>query len=219
MVFDSAPRSRRTDPVEETGTSGRERDPSWFHDLDAVLRGNIVSVLVEAAPGPLVVTEGDEVLTANRAGETLLASLGAGGVRALLTGCPLAHMEPASYFIASPIGALRVKRWPVTAGRSARLHVLVVEPMSIDLDRLYQLAVEAWKPTARQSEVLWAILHGLSNKEIAQRLGTSHRTIEVHVSALLGRAGVDGRSRLLTAARELAAGAQVSAPRTALTDR
>lgn len=49
--------------------------------------------------------------------------------------------------------------------------------------------------TARQEEVLALLAEGLSNAEIAHRLFISLRTVENHVSAILGRLGVANRDQ------------------------
>ncbi|MDR6867979.1 DNA-binding CsgD family transcriptional regulator [Microbacterium resistens] len=51
--------------------------------------------------------------------------------------------------------------------------------------------------SARQSEVLDQMLRGVSNRIIADALGVSHRTIEVHVGHVLRKYGVTSRSALL----------------------
>ncbi len=43
--------------------------------------------------------------------------------------------------------------------------------------------------TAREREVLEQIMQGLRSKEIAQRLGLSHRTIDVYRSSILHKLG------------------------------
>ena len=44
--------------------------------------------------------------------------------------------------------------------------------------------------TLRESEILSLAIVGVSNKEIAQRLGISHRTVETHRSRVLVKTGV-----------------------------
>jgi DNA-binding CsgD family transcriptional regulator len=50
--------------------------------------------------------------------------------------------------------------------------------------------------TARESEVLRLVGEGLSNADIAERLYLSVRTVEFHVSSLLGKLGARNRSQL-----------------------
>jgi DNA-binding CsgD family transcriptional regulator len=57
--------------------------------------------------------------------------------------------------------------------------------------------------TARELDVLMLVAEGLSNGEIADRLTLSRRTVEHHVSALLGKLGVTSRGRAVAAAGRL----------------
>ena len=56
----------------------------------------------------------------------------------------------------------------------------------------------------RQQEVLQALADGLTTKEIAFRLGLSHRTVSMHIAALKTRFGT--RTRAQTVGRALALG-------------
>jgi DNA-binding NarL/FixJ family response regulator len=51
--------------------------------------------------------------------------------------------------------------------------------------------------TRRQIEVARAAVSGLSNKELAQRLGVSEGTIKNHLHAIYERLSLDGRLSLL----------------------
>jgi DNA-binding NarL/FixJ family response regulator len=55
--------------------------------------------------------------------------------------------------------------------------------------------------TAREQEVLALLVDGLADREIAQRLFISERTVQHHVSAVLAKIGVSSRT---AAAREAA---------------
>ncbi|MGZ3627724.1 MAG: helix-turn-helix transcriptional regulator [Ktedonobacteraceae bacterium] len=57
--------------------------------------------------------------------------------------------------------------------------------------------------TTRQLEVLQLMAEGLSNAEIANRLFTSPKTIEHHVSAVLAKLGVHSRTQAISAAHHL----------------
>ena len=52
------------------------------------------------------------------------------------------------------------------------------------------------KVSRREQEVLGGILHGRTNKEIASKLNLSERTVKFHVSSLLAKFGVTGRTAL-----------------------
>lgn len=58
-------------------------------------------------------------------------------------------------------------------------------------------ARRAWGLTARQTEVLALLVRGEPNKHVAAILGCAERTIELHVTALLAKAGVDNRAALV----------------------
>jgi two-component system nitrate/nitrite response regulator NarP len=58
--------------------------------------------------------------------------------------------------------------------------------------------------TRRQIEVARAAVSGLSNKELAQRLGVSEGTIKNHLHAIYERLNVDGRLALLLYLRDKA---------------
>ena len=62
-------------------------------------------------------------------------------------------------------------------------------------ERDAQRALESLTP--REREVLQALPHGASDKEIAERLGISERTVRTHVLNILGKLGVNSRLEAL----------------------
>ncbi len=58
-------------------------------------------------------------------------------------------------------------------------------------------ASEAPALTARQQDTLQSLLAGLSNKQIARKLGISEHTVKEHVTAILAAYGVKNRLELL----------------------
>jgi DNA-binding NarL/FixJ family response regulator len=52
--------------------------------------------------------------------------------------------------------------------------------------------------TSRQAQVLRGVVDGLSNKEIATRLQCAENTVELHVSNLFKRLGVNSRTQLVS---------------------
>ena len=55
----------------------------------------------------------------------------------------------------------------------------------------------------RQVAVLEQLAFGLSNKQIAHKLGIAEPTIKMHISALLRALGVQNRVQILIRAKEL----------------
>jgi DNA-binding CsgD family transcriptional regulator len=58
-------------------------------------------------------------------------------------------------------------------------------------------AAARWRLTPRQGEILEHIANGLTNRTIAACLGVSERAVELHVSAIFDRAGVESRAALV----------------------
>ena len=58
--------------------------------------------------------------------------------------------------------------------------------------------------TIREREILLMVADGLSNAEIAERLGLSDRTIERHLSNIYGKLGLEGKAARAAAAARLA---------------
>jgi DNA-binding NarL/FixJ family response regulator len=54
--------------------------------------------------------------------------------------------------------------------------------------------------TAREHEILTLLAGGLTNREIAQRLALSPRTVETHVARITGKLGVGSRARAVARA-------------------
>ena len=57
--------------------------------------------------------------------------------------------------------------------------------------------------TAREAEVLEVLQEGLTNAQIAQRLYLSPRTVDHHVSSILGKLGVSNRADAVSMAGSL----------------
>jgi DNA-binding CsgD family transcriptional regulator len=64
-------------------------------------------------------------------------------------------------------------------------------------------AANAARLTARQQDVLVLLAEGLRNAEIAERLFVSRRTVDHHVSAILGKLGAGSRGEAVAAAQRL----------------
>src|SRR5215467_8608251 len=66
--------------------------------------------------------------------------------------------------------------------------------------------------TEREAEVLWAVAERLRNREIAERLHLSVRTVESHIAALLRKLGAADRAELANTAAELRRTARTETP-------
>ena len=53
--------------------------------------------------------------------------------------------------------------------------------------------------TRRQRDVLYLIVQGKTNKEIARSLGLGEGTVKIHVAALFGKLGVQRRAAVAVA--------------------
>jgi DNA-binding NarL/FixJ family response regulator len=60
-------------------------------------------------------------------------------------------------------------------------------------------ATRRFKLTPRESEVVAWIARGATNQRIAAELGCSERTVELHVTHILDKAGVASRTALVAA--------------------
>jgi DNA-binding NarL/FixJ family response regulator len=76
---------------------------------------------------------------------------------------------------------------PVVAGKLLRQVQTQTTPGGADQDGLEEL-------TEREQDVLELIGQGLANKEIAQKLVISERTVKFHVSAILAKLGAGNRT-------------------------
>lgn len=70
------------------------------------------------------------------------------------------------------------------------------------LDRRQSAESKVKRLTAREREVLRCLVEGLSNKEVAERLGIRVRTVEMHRANLIKRMGVRGFAEAVRAAAE-----------------
>lgn len=58
-------------------------------------------------------------------------------------------------------------------------------------------AADAWRLSGRQRQVLALSARGFTNRQMACELGCQPKTIELHITALLKKAGVARRNELL----------------------
>ncbi len=87
------------------------------------------------------------------------------------------------------------------AARGVPTHRLVVfhsGAQGVD-DALLRRMARAWRLTPRQTQVLGCLVLGDANKVIAEKLGCAVGTVELHVSAILGKAKVESRAAVVAA--------------------
>ena len=75
--------------------------------------------------------------------------------------------------------------------------LIVIRPPRLDVDRMRQHATTLWRLTPREADVAGFLMQGVGNKDIANALKCSTKTIEKHVSAVLAKAHADSRNALL----------------------
>jgi DNA-binding CsgD family transcriptional regulator len=134
-----------------------------------------------------VIGRGGEILHANGPGERLLARRPVEIQRSLVRAVNDAPHDPT---------------WRLTSlGEAARspgfIAVFDPSPSRSGGAAGLRAAIDRWKLTARQTEVLELVGRGATNVEIADGLGIKERTVEFHLSALFDKAGVDNRTTLI----------------------
>jgi len=84
----------------------------------------------------------------------------------------------------------------------ARPDLAALLPQETDARAAASTMIEA--PTRRELEVLQLLAQGLTNRQMAERLGVSEHTVKFHVTALLGK--FDARTRAEAVARAIRVG-------------
>jgi DNA-binding CsgD family transcriptional regulator len=110
--------------------------------------------------------------------------------------------------IAAIAGAPAVGGWhltPLRASEQARGFLVIMRPPrhEVVVQDLLRAASRRWRLTARQTEVLRWVAHGLTNVSIAETLGISDGTVEFHLKTIFDKAGVDNRATLIVKLMEM----------------
>jgi DNA-binding NarL/FixJ family response regulator len=83
----------------------------------------------------------------------------------------------------------------------AEAEIVIDDAFADHLLRHPRAEVEMIEPlTTREREVLRLLASGLTNKEIAQRLGVTDHTIKFHVNGILGKLGAATRTEAVVEA-------------------
>jgi DNA-binding CsgD family transcriptional regulator len=129
-------------------------------------------------------------------GEVLAASAGAG---ALLEAEPVGTRKRLQGAIHGHPGRSHAHVRRLAADTHFARFLVVLDPPPSDRTALVERAVTRWGLTRRQAEVLGLVTEGASNAAIAATLGVGDRAVEMHVTAILDKAGVASRAALLAA--------------------
>ncbi len=98
---------------------------------------------------------------------------------------------------AGPGDAERARSLLTTAGKAARS--LGMAPFAAKISKLTRHLAEAAEPislTRREWDVAELVAQGLTNREIAERLFLSERTVENHVQHILTKLNLSNRSQV-----------------------
>jgi DNA-binding NarL/FixJ family response regulator len=163
------------DGGEGAGLLGAERPAMLEAALLAAIR--LVAAPVFLVDGAL------RVLHSNEAGKHLL-KLDPEQTKAALARSVSGRTEPQRTSALSPVRG--VHHWLV----SLPLEGPAVDAAAAALRVEYQL-------TKRQAEVMSLVAQGHANRDIADRLGCSLRTVEIHLSAVFRKTGQDSRTKLV----------------------
>jgi DNA-binding NarL/FixJ family response regulator len=137
--------------------------------------------IVHTAPGTHVL-----VLTAYDDDGYVAALMNAGALGYLLKSVSGAELAEAVRTVSRGIPVLH----PVIARKVARYWAQSTDPARPGVTAI----------TLREVEVLDLVAQGLHNKEVAQRLGLSTRTIETHLEHIFAKLGVSSRTEAVTLA-------------------
>ncbi len=91
-------------------------------------------------------------------------------------------------------GAVDFLTKPVTGAAllaSVQAALLESERLSVQTEASQTAAARIASLTEREREVMVLAVEGLPNKEIARRLGISHRTVEIHKARIMHKTGAD----------------------------
>jgi DNA-binding CsgD family transcriptional regulator len=110
-------------------------------------------------------------------------------------GSSLAHSLRSA--LAAPERAAHATVLPLHSVGAHGLALIVLRGERVSDDARLSMVRARWGLTAREGEVLALTARGDANKDIAAKLRCSPRTAERHVTALLRKAKVDTRARLV----------------------
>lgn len=153
---------------------------------DAPIAWAALAAVLERIPAAaFLVRGGSEIVQANAAGLALRGGNRTSLERALRES--ILRGGAGAAFDVAPLSARGVPGYALAVLR---------DPPADALPRV-RVASQRWALTPRQAEVLALLASGKSNRTAAVELGCSEKTMEVHVSAILGKAACGTRSELV----------------------
>jgi len=157
-----------------------------------------------------------KILSVNTRAETLLG-VPADSLKGRDVGSILADPEYVAEEIHTVFTGGGGGRWTRAAFRSGEARIVTETYLSCLADRFGDPAgvlilarenrsagdfIRRYRITPRQLQVIDSLIRGLSVQEIADRTGTSKRTVETHITNIYTRLGVNNRIELVRMARE-----------------
>jgi DNA-binding CsgD family transcriptional regulator len=165
--------------------AGQGNHSDWLRGLAAL---SVLDTALNAIDAPVFVVDlGGAVLHANTNAQTLLERDRSQVSRALAQAVAGGSADCA--WDLTPLGGTERAQGFLAIMRPPRHEIVVHDPLGT--------ARQRWHLTARQTEVLRWLAHGLTNGLIAQTLGISERTVEFHLKGIFDKAGVDNRATLI----------------------
>jgi DNA-binding CsgD family transcriptional regulator len=163
------------------------------------LRQTVLELLLDVVDASVFVVQSDgQIVLANARGSSMLELQGEELHGFLRAGIADPTIGAGGSDLASwSTGTLRGWRRWFASGQGDLNALVVVDRVGRRLTGVVDHAIRTWALTARQAAVFRHVIEGRANKEIAELTGTTVRTVEVHVTAVLEKAGVDGRARLI----------------------
>ena len=158
---------------------------SPFDDLDVAEGGEGDAVLIDLRNPEDLPRGGAPVLALTRDREAAADALSRGARGALLRTAAPRRIRAALHAVADGLVAIDDDIADAILPH-ARPVVDLIEPL-----------------TVRELEVLHLLASGMTNKEIASRLGISDHTVKFHVNGILGKLGVDSRTEAVVQAARL----------------
>lgn len=95
-------------------------------------------------------------------------------------------------------GTIAFELIPIRERGRAPYHIAILRPdTDVQIVDRARTAAARWVLTPRQTEVLELVSRGLATATVAAILGVSERAVELHVTAIFDRVGVDSRAALI----------------------